>query len=70
MSGSRSKSGFVSFINTHTHTQTHTPDSSVMKGVQMNAQEGVRDRENEHRRKRQKSKRDKDNESVKLYSKR
>lgn len=52
-SGWSSKSGFVSFISTHTrmhrHTQTHLADSSVVKGVQVNAQEAARDRESEQR---------------------
>ena len=41
----------VSLTHTHTHTHTrtrthtHLADSSVVKGVQVNAQEGARDRD-------------------------
>ena len=52
-SGWSTKSGFVSFINTQTHTHVctnaHLADSSVVKGVQVNAQEGARDRGSEPR---------------------
>lgn len=73
-SGWSSKSGFVSFINTHAHTevntqtyaqktQTHLADSSVAVDVQVNAQEGARG-ERERWVERQKTKTDKDSEFV------
>lgn len=49
-SGRSSKSGFTSFINTHTHThmlrntQTRLADSSAVKSVQVNAQGDQRQR--------------------------